>query len=218
MNACYYRPDEVRERLLALAPHAPEAMMMGPSGRCIPGAVVAASADGRVVFAPQSRMMSPPPGLTVRMDVQRGDDCWAFYTDTFGSDEDGQWVLDRPRVLRRQEDRRAHARVALAEEKGLRLRVEGSEPCPVVDLSPGGLAFRCDLLSPWARMRVPFAARLEVGEVGEVPVRIEIRHLRLDPAGNQTRLAGARIWCLDAAGGVWWESLMAELRAQQPQD
>ena len=215
MNGCYYRPEDVREHLLGLAPQRPEAMMMGPAGRCIPGNLMSADGEGRVTFAPQSRLMAPPPGLTVRMDVQRTQATWAFYTDTFGSDEDGHWVLERPRVLRRQEERRLHARIGLAEEDGLRLVVPGSEPCPIVDLSKGGLAFRCDLLSPWARMRMPFMAHLEDAGLGTVPVRVEIRHLRLDPAGNQTRLAGARIWCLDEPGERWWDGLMIELTAAQ---
>ncbi len=218
MNACFYHPEDVREHMLALAPQQPEALMMGPAGRCIPGALKSADAQGRVVFAPKGRLMAPPPGLTVRLDVQRSLATWAFYTDTFGSDEHGHWVLERPRILRRQAERRIHARIALSEEDGLRLNVPGSTRCPVVDLSKGGLAFRCDLLSPWARMRVPFMAHLDVPDMGEVPVRVEIRHLRLDPAGNQTRLAGARIWCLDGKGEGWWEHLMAELSAASGQD
>lgn len=191
---------------------------MGPAGRCSPGNLTSADADGRVTFAPGARLMAPPPGLTVPIDVQRSRAIWAFYTDTFGSDEDGHWILERPRVLRRQEERRGHARIGLSEEDGLRLVVPGSEPCPIVDLSKGGLAFRCDLLSPWASMRVPFLAHLEDAELDAVPVRVEIRRLRLDPAGNQTRFAGARIWCLDDRGGRWWDRLMTELSAAQSKD
>jgi len=212
MNACYFHPAEVRTQLRGLAPHKPQATMMGPAGRCIPGSIASADREGRVTFAPSSRLMAPPPGLTVRLDVQRSEATWAFYTDTFGSDEDGHWILERPRVLRRQEDRRVHTRIPLAEDDGMRLTVPGSEACPVVDLSKGGLAFRCDLLSPWARMRIPFMAHLDVAEVGSIPVRVEIRNLRLDPAGSQTRLAGARILCLDERGDTWWDALMTELR------
>jgi hypothetical protein len=133
---------------------------MGPAGRYIPGNLTSADAEGRITFAPGARLLAPPPGLTVRRDVQRSRATWAFYTDTIGSDEDDHWILERPRVLRRQEERRVQARIGLSEEDGLRL---------------------------------------------VVPVRVEIRRLRLVPAGNQTRFAGARIWCLDDTGGRWWD-------------
>jgi hypothetical protein len=68
---------------------------MGPAGRCIPGNLTSADADGRVTFAPGARLMAPPPGLTVCIDFQRSRATWAFYTDTFGSDEDGHWKATR---------------------------------------------------------------------------------------------------------------------------
>jgi hypothetical protein len=141
-----------------------------------------------------------------------GDDVnWAFYTDTSGSDDQGRWILEQPTVLRSLEGRRSEQRVSPGPDHGLTLQVPGSGPCPIVDLSPGGLAFQCDFMAGWAQNRQSLMAEIQVPGVGGVPVWVQINHLRMDPAGNRTRLAGARITCLDEIGQTWWRELIEGL-------
>jgi hypothetical protein len=115
--------------------------------------------------------------------VDTGERVTDFYTQVVG-EVDGVWALQTPRIVRQRVERRATVRVPMADQDGLTLEVMRGGHAPVIDVSPGGLSFRCDLAAPWARMHRPFRAMLRADGEEPVALRLEIQHLRLDPGDS----------------------------------
>jgi len=206
MNACFFRPDDVSHHLGQLLAERPDAMLVDHRGRVMEGVFCGSAEPLRIALAPQHRVIAPAPGYTVRLDVTGDDRTTGFYTQVVG-EVDGVWALQTPRVVRQRVERRAAVRVPMADQDGLTLDVMRGGRSPVIDVSPGGLSFRCDLAAPWARMRRPFRALLRAEGVEPVPLRLEIQHLRLDPGDSHTRIAGARVTVMGDPA-PWWQELV----------
>lgn len=115
--------------------------------------------------------------------MDSGERVTDFYTQFVG-EVDRVWALQTPRIVRPRVARRATVRVPMADQDGLPLEGMRGGHAPVIDVSPGGLSFRCDLAGPWARMGRPFRAMLRADGEEPVALRLEIQHLRLDPGDS----------------------------------
>ncbi|GEM_PF-2511142 len=209
MTTCFFRPDDVSTHLTSLVAMRPDAMLVDHQGRVMEGVLCGSRDPFRLALAPQHRVIAPAPGYTVRLDVDHGDHVTGFYTQVVG-EVDGVWALQTPRVVRRRVERRRNRRVPMSDQQGLSLQVLEGGQCPVVDVSRGGLSFRCELGAPWARMRSPFPAVLEASGVPPVAMRLEIMHLRLDPGDRYTRIAGAQATVLGPSA-TWWQDVVDAL-------
>lgn len=212
MSTCLYRPAQVSDHLEGLLDSRPDAILVDNRGQVVAGVLCGSVHPLRLALAPCHRVLGPPAGHSVRIGVQDGDRVTGFYTQVTGVHE-GVWALATPRVVRQRAERRASVRVPLGDQQGLVLQVRGGGVVPVVDVSHGGLSFRCDLVAPWARMRVPFRAMLTADGVPPVALRLEIQHLRLDPGDTRTRVAGARVTVLGEAA-AWWQDVTSVLACE----
>ncbi len=211
MSVCLFRPQEVSAHLSSLLASQPDAMLVDHRGRAMDGVLCGSAEPLRLAMAPQHRVIAPAPGYTVRLDVPRDGAVTGFYTHVVG-EVAGVWALATPRVVRQRVERRRSVRVPLADQEGLVLQVGGGHRLPVIDVSPGGLSFRCDLAAPWARMRRSQTGFVLAPGVEPVPVRLVIQHLRLDPGERHTRIAGASLTVLGQGAAWWWELHEAMLR------
>jgi hypothetical protein len=209
MNACYFHPDEVTALLGQMVQGCPSASLVDQQGRVLEGILCGSTTPLRVALAPQHWVGRPIPGQTVCLSVRDGQGVTDFYTQVKG-EENGVWALEIPRVLRRIGERRSTTRVAVSEGDGLHLQVLGGGVGAVLDVSRSGLAVRCQVSAPWARLRRPFEAMLSAEGVEPIRLRVEIHHLQLDPGRKHARIAGAKV-SLVGPGAQWWKDWIAVL-------